>query len=1508
MRTFNMAALFMSFCFFASAETVVPDVRFTAEEPWSGGDIRENVWKNADMMSGFIIPGKFSVETCKTESSLLFDDQNLYLRMKGFFPPAFQAADKKENELFTDNHFELFLMTDGKKGEYIHYAVSRGRASYFSVNKEGRTEKLDPKLVRTVVKKDWNQWQALITIPFSALNMKAPEDGTKLKFNVCRGNRDLPSGKTENSCFAVLEFDNFHDPRTWNELQFTRAAGTPKTVYPRSENFRLNLIPNSDFSIGEGDQVPGWNVSKNGVSRKETAEFSGQWVMRCTGKAYQVMSVAVPSLQEGQMYTLRIKARQIGSPNAIGAMQLRTRPDGKGVGEGASPVWRMPVTDDFREYAIPFKADKNVQAISFYRFGPDQADSGIEYDSIQLFEGKLSTFEIRKLTRLDRKAAVPGTETTPAPNPYGFAKDKIRALVLCPELASVREPMEIFSGLNVEWDSLITTTEGSDLYYADGNPDSIQKNLADSSYDVYLVGFNLDKIGKELAARIQKNIENGAGLVLANAVKRGSFDAFLKKYPVSGTSGDPVVSQGFPSVFFSFDQQGTSIGMSAVPGFQGTAKAGKGRIYSYAASYPTAFLFNEKSEKDVMFPFSAYAKAWLARLIYCAAGKECLLGAPAFSGKDAVFSNLKVPAGSFAAWQLLNPAGEITSSGKRAIENGAFSITPDPVTSGNNFLVVHLEDKEGKILDYSAFTLSKIGPLITKLEDLKRYNSGNLPGEFACEASGVSSGMVLEWSLEDFSGRILEQGRIQAQPVMKFTIPLNTLYTNLSRVKATLKKENKPIAVSRIPVYVQDRDRLRFLSDYTPAIWPFDTNLSWDYETDCCRQLERVGFRAVGFCNRDRTHILSSGMGLAAGAAVGGGEIFCGWKQTSNVRKQQFNTAESREKIAARAQEAAAKLRFAGGISNQVCDEPQLARPFEPDELDSHPENLAEYRVRMKVKYGSIEKFNSRCGTSYRNFDELQPGLLADARKTGRFAEFIEWRNFNTDRWCEILKLLGDNSRKQDPDALFAIPNSFGQSALNGNDYWKLLTRCGIGFSQEYTSMVYMGGRENASPIYDFDEFYRSFAPDMRVWGYLGYVNSPARLMFQPIWFAAHRYGGFTWFAVHCGLVRNGGLTTPWNLLDIPGNGFTLDAADLKKGLDSMHLMTGLGKLLLDYPWAPRETAVYYSQESMLTSFCLSKETLNGEISREGGPLHNYYYSRHNLRYLLENLFYQYDFIAPEQVTSGNLKDFKVLFMPGIVSLSDAEVASLRKFLSAGGSIIADFQPGTYDELGMKRSLPPFQGNARVHVLGSRFSNTDPALSGRVAALLAAAGVKPVMTAPGSDLLTGREAFHFQKGGNHIFILLRNPVTAKAGKMTQNLQFPVKGHLYNLLNGQYLGAVSGAETVLDDSAPAAVFGIYPYRIDSLLVDVPSSVRAGTELAARIQIKAGEGKPGAHIFHVELVPPDNRKSFLLNRNLSAENGSVDFRFRMAYNDPKGKWTLRIRDVLSGMVSEKIFQVE
>ncbi len=1497
--------------FLLYAEFDLVTIRHTEKAPFSDRKKLSPEWGKTDAVSGFVIPGKYRVETFRSEGAMLFDDTNLYILLTASMKPYFKAPAMKR-DLASDNNFELFLFPNISKGTYYQIRVSQNEEFYTAKSEGnvngtvGKRMKCEIPGIQYSVKRDFNCWHAMITIPLASIGLKVPADGQKeeLLFNICRQNIDIPSKTPEASSFAVLDRLNYHQVSTWRKAVLDPTpAEKGKIHYSRAKNARINLIPNSGFDLAGNGRLAGWYfVNPRDVERRETSEFSGQWVMRGFNRAYQLFTAETPSLREGQVYTLRIRARQTGGGNAIGILPMLRMPDGKTVQGKRGIVWKLPLTDEFREYTFNFTAEKDQRYLSFYRFGETVPTSAAEYDSVELYEGKLSAFEIRKIARIGNKALVSGTMIKPALNPFGKTRSGMKVLAICEDQVALQAPYEIFAGLNAEIDTLTTTNKGADLYYTDSDPDTIQKRLENGEYNLYFTGRNISRIGKGLAGFLRRNIRNGAGLIAVNASDFGELSTL-----VSGGTPEENLKGTFAGeggIFRFFTPR--RLAKVAVT----EKRAGKGKLIFYPTGSMQTLDFLEAYDQDNIFPYEGFAHAWIARICRYAAGKlPERFDSFTTVGNRVTVKTRNVPDGTCLCYTLYAKDGSEAGTGETKIFSGMAVIAPEMVMNGKHLLVLKLLDRDGLTMDYGMTELVNQSASVTLLEDVKKYNTGDVPVEIRFRLSDVKPSMKLTWKLQDFSGRILEQGETAASQEGTIRFPVSTLFTNYSRFTLDLTENGKKMDTASIPVYVQDRDRRRLLSDFTPCVWPADPYLSKAGTRALIRQLENIGIRSLGFLYGDSTMMLSEGIGSASGASVGGGNTrFYIRKQETHVRKPEINSLAARREIAEQTESAILKGRFLGAVSCTLCDEPAFTRKDESDELDSHPDNVAEYRKRMKKQFGTIGKFNEVCKSSYRSFDEIAPAFFADARKSGNFAEFILWRNFNTDRWCEVLKLMSDIAQKYDPGIRLSIPNTFGQGALGGNDYWRLLTKSGVGFSQEYTSMVYMGGMENASPIYDFDEFYRSFAPGMRVWGYIGYINSEARLLFQPWWFAGHQYGGFTWFAAYAPLIRSYGLGTSWSLVDVPGNGLTVDAANLKKSMDTSALLKGTGKLLLEYPWAKRDIAIYYSHNSMLVSFCLGKETKEGEIDRNSGPLHDYFYSRHHLRYLLEYMLFQYDFVAPEQVENKILSSFKVLFTPGIKSLSDGEIASLKEFMKNGGIIIADFMPGEYDQFGHKRAESPFTNEKNLKILGKTFDDTDTKSNEIIQKYLASANAVPVMESDNAALGTGREGIRFTDGTNNLFLILRNPVRAKTAGV-QTLTFPVSGHIYDIQKGKYLTYGNQVKIALNEKNPAALFGVYPYRMNVLNVSMSEKVKAGSDLVAEISSVPSKGKAGKHVFHVEVMPPGKVSvRFHMMRNLIAENGRVSFRFRMGFNDPQGVWTLRVKDVLSGMITEKKFILE
>src|SRR5205809_7776880 len=72
---------------------------------------------------------------------------------------------------------------------------------------------------------------------------------------------------------------------------------------------------------------------------------------------------------------------------------------------------------------------------------------------------------------------------------------------------------------------------------------------------------------------------------------------------------------------------------------------------------------------------------------------------------------------------------------------------------------------------------------------------------------------------------------------------------------------------------------------------------------------------------------------------------------------------------------------------------------------------------------------------------------------------------------------------------------------------------------------------------------------------------------------------------------------------------------------------------------------------------------------------------------LIEDLGLQYNFVAYGQIEQGELirRGYRVLILPRSSALSAAEAREIRAFAEQGGHVIADGQPGTFDEHSRKR-------------------------------------------------------------------------------------------------------------------------------------------------------------------------------------------------------------------------------
>ena len=1493
---------FLSLCLLAagvilSAQSLPPEIRKTTDKPFDAkGRPVASVWENADILTGFNAYITNQRAIYQTRARLLFDAEYLYCNIQSRFEPAFEFVPKQKVDPFSRTGIELFFQPDRNSPDYYQIAVAPGTHPYTA---EGNTQVSMKGLEVKIYKKNKMTRVFDLKIPLKCIGLAGAAAGKEIGFNICCNNYDVVKGTPkQSSSFAVLSNVGFRNPATWNTITFSDRAEPGRVIVSASKNGRLNLIPNPGFKYALPDSkgVPGWDVVDYGknVFRQEVLAMSNEWYLSAVKNSYNVLRCGFNGLDTGKEYTMKIRARSVNGNNQLGIKQFRridkkyTKLDEK----------RISLTPEFRVYTVPFKPKHAQVDVIFTRYGArgETNHSSMDIASVELYEGKDSDLEIQKNEPVGLKASVPGTDQPLHVNISGERAVPLKVLAFARSsnnYSSVREIREVFAGTGAECDILCGTERVCDIYTTKDDPDRIRERLTKGQYDLYLVSNNMDRwapilpnIGEKTAERIWKNVKNGAVAIFFFPKKYYAFEKWLKGCRFTDLPANHPFWDSCPGDFPQFHRGPAWVMKSAA--------IGKGKVFILDYPQRGNILLPKCTADELInpdFPFEDFAKAWLTRIAWLATDKV----SHPITGLEYSEGKVKVTLGKTAgkvslAWDITSASGEQTGSGKEAIRSGAgnFNIPADRISGGWNLLSVRTLDAAGKVLDYRTLGFRQPGPEIS-ISDPEPYHAGKTEAEFRIGLSEVPADSQIEWELADFAGRVLESGSCKVAKEQTVKVPLKSVFTTYNTLNVKLKQSNRILSRQTLVVMVQDRDVNRMLNDgFTQRLWATHGGSTDASYRTMMKQMRSIGVRmvvpAVVGLEPLREGIICGMKYLSSG------DIFVIKPQKTHVRGVQFNTAESREKIRKQAEKNAVFSRNYGFSYNSVCDEPNLAKMETSDELDSHPENIAEFRRRMEKKYGTITEFNRRMRSNWKSFDEIQPILMVEARKTGRYGEFIEWRNFNVDRWCEIIKLIGDAGKKVSPHARFALTNSFGQGIFSGNDYAKLYRKAGLDFATEYSSCIYLG----KNPIYNFDEFMRSFAPEMRSPGSVGYLNSNAAMIsYSPWWFAAHRYGGMGWYAM---------LGTNHHLLDGPTLALTKDAVLLGKSIRHSKLQQGIGKLFLDYRWKKRDIAIYYSQTSMQTAFLLGKETRNGIIDATG-PLHNYFYSRQGAFYALEYLLHQYDFVAYDQVEDGILKDYKVLIMPCIISMTDKEVAAIKKFIANGGKVIADFAPGVYDELGFKRAEAPLKD---VTLTGKIFDEMSASCRKNLLDWLRKSGVKPLVESAGIVDIPGRETMHFTDGVNHVFPILHNASVSKDDK-EQTFVFPVKGHLYDLRQGKYLGKTDRV-TCRIPNADAVLFGVYPGKMEKLEIVMPSTVKAGNDLKAALSAVLAEGVPGRRIYYVQVVDPSGKTGYCMDRCLVAKDGKADFRFRMAFNDPDGVWTLKVTDVLTGVMAERKFTLK
>lgn len=322
------------------------------------------------------------------------------------------------------------------------------------------------------------------------------------------------------------------------------------------------------------------------------------------------------------------------------------------------------------------------------------------------------------------------------------------------------------------------------------------------------------------------------------------------------------------------------------------------------------------------------------------------------------------------------------------------------------------------------------------------------------------------------------------------------------------------------------------------------------------------------------------------------------------------------------------------------------------------PTCVADLREWIKTQYPSVQALNASWGTNYQTIDQAEPITLADARKLNQPAHWVDHRRHMEFVYARMMQRARDAIRQGDPQAEVGFDGPFDTNSFSGNDWWQLMqafTMCNVYFHQP-TQWEFL--RSFAKPNMLLGLWYGGYfehrtEDEERMWPWKGILNG-----FSSMW----------WYAVQHGskAVCPMDAITP-SLTIYPS--FRWASEEMKE------LKSGEGQALMNARRLDDGIGVHYSQASVHAA------TWDPTYGRLDGEWLQTFQT-------LEDLGMQYTCYAYEQIEKSGIdvRRFPVFVLPHSQAISPAEASAFRKYVSDGGLLLADVQPGLYDQHGKPQS------------------------------------------------------------------------------------------------------------------------------------------------------------------------------------------------------------------------------
>lgn len=533
----------------------------------------------------------------------------------------------------------------------------------------------------------------------------------------------------------------------------------------------------------------------------------------------------------------------------------------------------------------------------------------------------------------------------------------------------------------------------------------------------------------------------------------------------------------------------------------------------------------------------------------------------------------------------------------------------------------------------------------------------------------------LSVSLIDNYDRILEEKDIKlniGDKTTKVIFPIKSFYTTLGKVRVELLIDKKPVDIklARFTTIRRDWDKFTFFG----------------WTAGPTGHIGNIYLRVLGEIGLD----------------------------ASRHAQIDFNWLEARDIVSLPGYPAfprygAEKIEHEKLIKEYVEKAKKIAEsqiPFDPiafnngDEFyyrrnENQPSRIIGFRKFLKEKYQNIGTLNRVWDASYNSFDEIKP-LWGKTEEEEYLKKAHTTRNYSRiiDQWLDNYRaynetaIVSKNAIKQIyPYARVGVDCPMWPDATSGHDWYT--------FMQEFDYFAPYGRGGEVIPEKQARSYKRpgQFI-GLEYGGYLYMAFNRKEELTDTGWHKWRLWNGFL----------NGFTSIWWYQLTPPGLECNIGPGfepypTLKIATDEIDKIRNgyydlFKKLKRDYG----KVAIHDSIISRLAGNFLPLEFASGNFG------HNM--NTHVLMHILETICgYQYTFVSDQQIASGELEKYKVLFLPCSFAIGENVGKKIRKFIEEGGIVIADIRPGILDGNGKwdeSQNIPKLFGISYNKSLGRK--------------------------------------------------------------------------------------------------------------------------------------------------------------------------------------------------------------